>query len=180
MDTEFFVGEPTPLVPETYTSPTQRLVFEHLVALDIPFLRVDTGDGTTMEACIPIGEKLGSPVVKTVFVCNRQQTLFWLYVMDPGRPFVTRDFCSALGIARVSFASEEHLVSMLGTPHGATTVLSLLLDKERRVSLVIDRSLSEGEYISCTDGTNTGFLRMKVADLLGRFLPSTGHTPIFI
>ncbi len=176
MDTaEFYVSTPTPLPPSEYGSPTRQAIYERLSSLGIPFLRVDTGDGTTMEACIPIGRKLGSPVVKTVFLTNRQHTRFYLYVMPPDRPFETRPFCDALGVARVSFASGEQLLEMLGTPRGATTVLSLVNDPDRKVELILDEGIASQRYISCTDGTTTGFLRMEVKDLTEKFLPSTGH-----
>jgi Ala-tRNA(Pro) deacylase len=178
--TDFYVSEPMATVTENYKSPAQQSIFETLTRLDIPFLRVDTGDGTTMEACIPIGAKLENPVIKTVFVTNRQQTLFWLYIMAPDKPFVTKEFCGALGIPRVSFASEEHLVSMMGTPHGATTVLALINDKQHRIQLVIDKSIAQSQYISCTDGTNTGFVRLSMADLLDKYLHHTGHNPVLI
>ena len=166
--------------PEEYGSETRRKIFERLAALGIPFQRVDTGDGTTMEACIPIGEALGAPVVKTVFLTNRQQTRFWLYVTAGDKPFITRDFCGALGIPRVSFASEELLLGMLGTPHGATTVLSLLNDPNGTVQLVIDQDIAAAASFSCTDGTAFGFLRLSTADLFGKFLPSTGHKPVVL
>lgn len=177
---DFYISEPMATVPESYKSPIQQTIFETLTQLRIPFLRVDTDDGTTMEACVPIGARLENPVVKTVFVTNRQQTLFWLYIMSPNKPFVTRDFCGALGIARVSFASEDHLVGMMGTLHGAITVLALVGDKEHRIQLVIDKPIAESQFLSCTDGTNTGFVRLRVSDLLMNYLPYTGHVPIVI
>ena len=177
---EFYVSPVMTTPPETFDSETKKLIFERLSSLGIPFSRVDTGDGTTMEACIPIGKALGAGVVKTVFLTNRQQTRFWLYVTEGDKPFVTRDFCSALGIPRVSFASEELLLSMLGTPHGATTILSLLNDPEGKVQLVIDRSIADSESFSCTDGTPFGFIRLSTSDLLNRYLPSTAHSPIVI
>ena len=93
---------------------------------------------------------------------------------------MTKDFCGALAIPRVSFASEEHLLSMMGTPHGATTVLALALDTDRRIELVMDRAIAQAEFISCTDGTNTGFVRLRMDDLLHRYLPHTGHNPQLI
>ncbi|MBR1766880.1 MAG: hypothetical protein IJ745_07605 [Bacteroidales bacterium] len=178
--TDFYVSDAVATPPPSYKSATQQAIFSTLGGLAIPFLRVDTGDGTTMEACIPIGEKLNNRVIKTVFLTNRQQTLFWLYVTDPDRPFVTKEFCAALAIPRVSFASEEHLLSMMGTPHGATTVLALVQDTDRRIQLVMDRAIAQAEYISCTDGTNTGFVRLCMHDLMERYLPHTDHRPILI
>lgn len=176
----FFVSEPMTTVPDQYKSETQQRIFDTLQRLDIPFWRVDTGDGTTMEACLPIGEKLQNPVIKTVFVTNRQQTLFWLYVTAPDRPFVTKEFCASLGIPRVSFASEDLLIEHLGTPHGASTVLALVNDPEHKIRLVIDRQIAEGKYISCTDGTNTGFVRLEMNDLRERYLKETGHEATLI
>ena len=192
-----FISEIKNYSPEEFSSETKRAIFGKLDALGIPFSRVDTGDGTTMEACIPIGEALGAPVVKTVFLTNRQQNKFWLYVTSGDKPFVTRDFCGALGIPRVSFAPEELLLSVLGTPHGATTVLSLnspkagnaqvdattaavVLDKDGKVQLVMDKAIADSESFSCTDGTPFGFIRLETRDLSGRFLPSTGHEAIII
>ena len=48
-------------------------------ALSIPFERVDTDPGLTMEDCQHIDAKIGVRIVKTVFLCNRQQTAFYLY-----------------------------------------------------------------------------------------------------
>ena len=175
-----FISEIKNYSPEEFSSETKRAIFGKLDALGIPFSRVDTGDGTTMEACIPIGEALGAPVVKTVFLTNRQQNKFWLYVTSGDKPFVTRDFCGALGIPRVSFAPEELLLSVLGTPHGATTVLSLVNDKDGKVQLVLDKAIADSESFSCTDGTPFGFIRLETRDLSGRFLPSTGHEAIII
>ena len=177
---KFYISEVTDKCPPEYTSTTRRRIFEKLTELGIGFSRVDTGDGTTMEACIPIGNALGSPVVKTVFLTNRQQTRFWLYVTAGDKPFVTRDFCGALGIPRVSFASEELLLSMLGTPHGATTVLSLVNDSEGKVQLVMDAGIASSEAFSCTDGTAFGFLKIRTRDLLERYLPATGHEAVVI
>lgn len=174
----FYVSEPLSSVPSQYKSDTQRLIFDTLSRLGIPFLRVDTGDGTTMEACIPIGAKLQNPVIKTVFLTNRQQTLFWLYITAPDRPFVTKDFCRALEIPRVSFASEELLIRHLGTPHGASTILALAHDTDHAIRPVIDKTIANSEYISCTDGTNTGFIRLAMRDLKEKYLPATGHTII--
>ena len=40
----------------------------------------------------PILEQLiRKNIVKTIFVCNRQQTEFYLYVTSHDKPFVTRD-----------------------------------------------------------------------------------------
>ena len=104
----FHVSDIITTPPAEFASPLQRKVYETFAALGIPFGRVDTDPGLTMEDCRHIDAKIGLRIVKTVFLCNRQQTEFRLYVTPDDKPFVTRDFCAALGgIPRVSFAPAD-------------------------------------------------------------------------
>ena len=113
--------------------------------------------------------------VKTLFLCNRQQTNFYLFVTLDGKPFVTKDFSAALGISRVSFASEELLFSMLGTKIGATTVLSSIIATENKVRIVFDKEVLENEWYGCTDSTTTSYMKLKTSDVLEKYLPFIKH-----
>ena len=145
-------------------------MYETFARLEIPFERVDTDPGLTMEDCQHIDEKIGVRIVKTLFLCNRQQTEFYLYVTTDDKPFVTREFCGALGIPRVSFASAEWLWSLTGVEVGATTMLSAILPSTGRVHLVMDRTVAESEWYACTDGTPTCFVKLRTRDLLEKYL----------
>ena len=161
--------------PQEFSSERQRQVYATFASLGIPFERVDTDPGLTMEDCQHIDAKIGVRIVKTIFLCNRQQTEFYLYVTTDDKPFVTRDFCGALGIPRVSFASAEKLWELTGVQVGATTILSAILPQSAGVHLVMDRSVAEGEWFACTDGTATCFVKIRTADLLDKYLPASGH-----
>ena len=114
---------------------------------------------------------------KTVFLCNRQQTEFWLYVTSDDKPFVTREFCAALGgIPRVSFAPSEKLRELTGVQVGATTILSAILPECAPVHLVMDDAIARSDRFACTDGTPTCFVKLRTVDLLTKYLPASGHT----
>ena len=162
--------------PTEFSSELQRKVYETFASLDIPFERVDTDPGLTMGDCQHIDEKIGVRIVKTVFLRNRQQTEFYLYVTTDDKPFVTRDFCGALGIPRVSFAPADKLMELTGVLVGATTILSAILPSCAKIHLVMDRSVAESEMFACTDGTATCFVKIKTKDLLERYLPASGNT----
>ena len=166
--------------PSEFVNETQRKVYEALDRLGIAFARIDNDPALTMEDCVAIDAALGVPTVKTLLLCNRQQTTFYLYVMPGDKPFVTKDFGAALQISRVSFAPAEKLHELLGTEIGATTPLSLVADPENRVRLIIDRAAVASEALGCPDGTTTCYMRLCTADLLDKFLPATGHAPTFI
>jgi Ala-tRNA(Pro) deacylase len=176
----FKVSDIITIPPQAFNSDLQRQVYTAFASLGIPFGRVDTDPGLTMEDCRHIDAKIGTRIVKTLFLCNRQQTEFYLYVTTDDKPFVTREFCGALGISRVSFASAEKLWELTGVQVGATTILSAILPQAAGVHLVMDRSVAETEWFACTDGTATCFVKIRTKDLLERYLPATGHGLRFI
>ena len=172
----FKVSEIITTPPEVFESALQQKVYETFSALAIPFERVDTDPGLTMEDCQHIDARIGVRIVKTVFLCNRQQTEFYLYVTTDDKPFVTRDFCGALGIPRVSFAPAEKLWELTGVLVGATTILSAALPSASGVHLVMDRAVADAPWFACTDGTATCFVKISTQDLLEKYLPSSGHS----
>ena len=171
----FYVSEVKTEAPKVFESELQQRIYETFADLDIHFERVDNDPAITMEDCALINERLDMKTVKTLFLCNRQQTNFYLFVTLDGKPFVTKDFSAALGISRVSFATEELLFSMLGTKIGATTVLSSIMDTENKVRIVFDKEVLENEWYGCTDSTTTSYMKLKTSDVLEKYIPFTKH-----
>lgn len=170
------VSQPMTTVPEHFSTPLQELVYRTLTRLSIPFQRVENDPAVTMEDCQAIDDRLQMQTVKTLFLCNRQQTAFYLFVTPGDKPFRTKDFSSALGISRVSFASPEQLERLMGTVVGSATVFSALLASAREVRVVFDRVLADSEWYGCTDGTTTGYMKLRTRDVIDRLLPYTAHT----
>ena len=166
----FKVSEIMRTAPAEYATELQRRVYETFEELGIPFERVDTDPGLTMEDCQHISAKIGVHIIKTLFLCNRQQTEFYLYVTTDDKPFITREFCGALGIPRVSFAPADKLWELTGVEVGATTILSAALPQAGCIHLVMDRAVADSEWFSCTDGTATCFVKIRTADLLTKYL----------
>ena len=172
----FKVSEIITTPPAVFESELQEKVYRTIRELGIEFQRVDTDPGLTMEDCQHIDAKIGVHIVKTIFLCNRQQTDFYLYVTTDDKPFVTRDFCAAMGgIPRVSFASPEWLEKLTGVHVGATTILSAILPQSQPVRLIMDKAVADAPWFACTDGTPTCFVKIRTADLLEKYLPTSGH-----
>ena len=119
-------------------------------------------------------------MVKTLFLCNRQQTAFYLFVTAGNQPFRAKDFSAALDAARVSFAPAELMEQMLGTRIGAATVFGALLDTENAVQIVFDRDILSEEWYGCSNGTTTGYMKVKTGQILHSFLPYAKHAPLII
>lgn len=171
----FYVSEIQTKAPDHFQTPLQQMVYETLKKLQIPFERVDTDEAITMEDCVAIDDKLDMDMVKTLFLCNRQQTDYYLFITVGSKPFRSKDFSTALGISRVSFAPAEQMEAMLGTKVGAATVFSSLMDTENKVRIVFDQDVLSQKWYGCSDGTTTGYMKIQTEDICRKFLPYTHH-----
>lgn len=176
----FFVSDIYTTAPDHFHTELQEKVYQTLGKLQIPFERADTDEAITMEDCIQINAKLGMKMVKTLFLCNRQQTTFYLFITAGDKPFKAKGFSAALGVARVSFAPAELMEQMLGTKIGAATVFSTLIDTENVVQVVFDKDVLSEDWYGCSDGTTTGYMKVKMEQILHQFLPYTKHTFVVI
>ena len=158
--------------PEKYKTPVVKAAYETLEKLSIPFGRVDCDDAVTMDDCLAVDKALSVKVVKTLLLCNRQQTAFYLFITPSDKHFSTKDFSSFLGISRVSFAPCSLLGEKLGVTVGATTIFGMLHDGAKDVKVVFDHAVLSEEYIGLSDGTTTGYLKMRTRDLTDVFLPA--------
>ena len=69
--------------------PREIRVYDYLDKLGIEYERLDHEAAFTMEACEDFAEVLGIEDCKNLFLCNRQQTDFYLLMMPGNKPFKT-------------------------------------------------------------------------------------------
>lgn len=174
IDTTLYTGRPT-----DDRIPQELAVYDKLEALGVDYVRVDHEHADTIEFCQEVEAVLGAHICKNLFLCNRQQTEFYLLMMPGDKPFKTKDLSPLLGCARLSFADAAHMEALLHTVPGSVSALELMFDTENRVQLVIDRDLLRDEYISGHPGISTSTLRLRREDML-RFVRGVGHEPICI
>ncbi|MHC8381267.1 prolyl-tRNA synthetase associated domain-containing protein [Pseudomonas sp. LB3P14] len=172
-----FVSESCTVAPQTYDTYLQRTVYKTLIALGIFFERVATDAVITMEDCACINRKLKMKMVKTLFLCNSQKTKFYLLITVGDKPFNSKQFSKAIGSARVSFAPRELMEQMLGVKVGAATVFSKLLDPEDAIQLVFDSEVLADDWFGCSDGTTTGYMKVKTTDIFEKFMCFIKHCP---
>ena len=165
--------------PSDQRIPQEEAVYDKLEELGLDFARVDHDHADTMEDCLKIESVLGAKICKNLFLCNRQQTEFYLLMMPGDKPFKTKFLSAQLGCSRLSFADENHMRDYLSTIPGSVSALELLFDQENKVRLVIDRDLMKDAYISGHPGISTSTIRLKKEDLL-RYVQAVGHEPTYI
>ncbi len=158
----------------------EAVCYDALEALGIEYERVSHNEIGTIEGCLEINEVLGAGICKNLFLCNAQKTDFYLVMMPGEKTFKTKLLSPQLGCSRLSFAPPEYMESLISCTPGSASVLGLLFDKGLKVRLVIDRELSESEYIGCHPCLNSSSLKIKTADIIEKFLPYCDHTPSIV
>ena len=154
--------------------------YDFLDKLKIDYQRIDHEAAMTMEDCEAVDKILDATICKNLFLCNRQQTRFYLLIMPGDKPFKTKDLSAQIQSARLSFAGAEPMEQLLHIRPGSVSIMGLMNDTENRVQLLIDRDVVRDSHIGCHPCVNTSSLRMKTDDVLHIFLPAVHHEPIFV
>ena len=161
--------------PDSGRIEKEERCYDMLDSLGIAYYRVDHEHADTIEACHGIESVLGCKICKNLFLCNRQETEFYLLLMPGDKPFKTKLLSKQIGSARLSFASAEHMQELLDITPGSVSVLGLMNDKNRRVRLLIDDELLSDEFLGCHPCINTSSLRIPMSDVTGKLLPAIRH-----
>lgn len=154
--------------------------YDFLDALGVEYERVDHEAAMTLEVCARIDTVLEATICKNLFLCNRQETQFYLLMIPGDKPFKTKYLSAQIGSSRLSFAKEEYMEKYLDITPGSVSVLGLMNDKEGKVRLLIDKDVIKGEYVGCHPCINTSSLRLRTKDLLEIIIPAMGHEPEFV
>lgn len=171
-----FTSAPNP----TGRTDRENAVYVLLEKLGIAFEGLDHDRADTMEICEHIEKKLGAEICKNLFLCNRQQTDFYLLLMPGKKIFKTKYLSEQINSSRLSFGSGEQMEMLLGVTPGSATVLGMMNDKEKRVRLLIDRDLLKNEFTGCHPCVNTSVVKMRTADITDILLPALGVTPTYV
>ena len=149
--------------------------YDLLDRLGVEYDRVDHAPAMTMEDCKEVDEILEAMVCKNLFLCNRQETAFYLLMIPDTKVFHTKDLSAQIDSARLSFAKPEYMEKFLDITPGSVSVLGLANDKENQVQLLIDSDVLKDPFLGCHPCINTSSLRMRTVDLIEKVLPAMGH-----
>ncbi len=157
-------------------------IYQALHKMGIPHKRLEHRPMLTIEDCLALDDISldGATMPRNIFLCNRQQTAFYLLLFSPRRAFRTAVVSKLLGVSRLSFAKEEHLRGLLGLDPGAVSPLGLVFDTDKQVTLVVDSALLKHEHLWFHPGVNTQSVRLRTEDFLRGFLPGIGREAVMI
>ena len=158
-------------------------VYDLLDSLEVKYQRIDHEAAMTMEACEEIdrtlseGEEKGVAICKNLFLCNRQETDFYLLLIPGDKPFKTKYLSAQIGSSRLSFAKPEYMERYLDITPGSVSIMGLMNDHENKVQLLIDEDVLKDEWFGCHPCINTSSLKIQTKDLVEKIIPAMGHEP---
>ena len=155
--------------------PKEVRVYDLLDNLGIEYQRIDHEATMTMEACAAVDEVLDATICKNLLLCNRQCTAFYLLLLPGEKAFKTSVLSKQIGSSRLSFAGAEYMERFLDITPGSLSIMGLMNDNENHVRLLVDEDVLKGEYMGCHPCVNTSSLKLKSADVFGKYLQAVHH-----
>ncbi len=153
---------------------TKRETLEYLAAGGVAFETEEHPAVFNMEELRAIELKYPDRDAKNLFVRDDKKTGWYLITVRGDRRVDLNGFRKKFGLRRLSFASAEELLSVMGLIPGAVTPLGLLNDAERKVTLYLDAAFSGG-LIGVHPNDNTATVWLKAEDLT-RLIEEHGNT----
>jgi Ala-tRNA(Pro) deacylase len=116
---------------------------------------------------------------KNLFLRDSKKNYF-LFVTDESASIQLKALGRKIGAkGNLSFGSADALMELLGILPGSVSLLAVINDTEKKVTVVIDEQLLRASAINCHPLTNTRTTSLSKDDLAA-FLASTGHSPIYV
>ena len=111
---------------------------------------------------------------KNLFVRDDKKRNYYLITVKGDKRVDLKEFQQRFGTRKLSFASADDLMAIIGLIPGAVTPLGLLNDSERKVSLYLDEAFLGG-LVGVHPNDNTATVWMKAEDLI-RLIREHGNT----
>jgi len=119
-------------------------------------------------------------ICKNVFLCNRQQTSFYLMLLRPNTPFRTAVVSKALQVSRLSFAPENLLPELLHLTSGSVSPLALYFDREHHITLCYEQAVRDTPEIAFHPCDNTATVIFTQDVFWNQVLPALGIVPVAV
>lgn len=152
----------------------EKAVYEVLDRMNIPYERVEHPAAHTCEEADRYIEHLPGIRSKTLFLTNKKKTQYYLVIMDGAKPLDIKSFSDLVDDRHLSFASEERMKEQLATSPGMVSVFALINNRAHNVRVVIDKELTDREFITFHPNINTVTIQISMADMF-RFLEAMGN-----
>ncbi|MCB9948147.1 MAG: prolyl-tRNA synthetase associated domain-containing protein [Rhodospirillaceae bacterium] len=162
--------------PHTHASPD--VLFARFAALGIPVTTHTHPPVFTVEEAKDLRGVLPGGHCKSLFLRNKKGQ-YWLVVCEEDRQVDLKALGDRLGAGRLSFASADRLMAVLGVIPGSVTPFALINDRDHQVTVALDKGMMAKTPLNYHPLVNTMTTAIASDDLV-KFVEACGHTPQII
>ena len=124
---------------------TKNELYQFLDAKGIPYKVTEHVPVYTIEEMLEANLPHPEIIAKNLFVRDDKKRNYYLITVKEDRLVNLKEFQEQFGTRRLSFASENDLMDILGLIKGSVTPFGLLNDTEHKVHFFIDKEFENGE-----------------------------------
>jgi Ala-tRNA(Pro) deacylase len=154
--------------------PQEAAVYDALGALGIEYQRFEHAPVFTVEEAERYWADIPATHCKNLFLRNAKGTRHYLVVLERSKKADLKLLAAKIGDDRLSFASPDRLLRLLGLTPGSVSPMGLIHPGATDVIVVLDAGLASAECLGFHPNVNTATITVAAADFL-RFLASRGN-----
>ena len=146
---------------------SKQEIYEYLRGRNVPFEVTEHEAVYGMEQVAALDEPRKESLAKNLFVRDEKRETYCLITVRGEQKFDLNAFRHRFGLRRLSFATAEELLDLLGVRPGSVSPLCLLNPTSAGVRYFLDESFErEGGMIGVHPNDNTATIWMDVRDLV--------------
>ena len=111
---------------------------------------------------------------KTLFLCNRKRTAFFLVIMDDRKQLDMKKLGGILEEKSISFCSPDRLMEKMSLPAGVVSLFGLLNNEERDIKVYLDREMLSEKIVTFHPNDNSQTAFISTEDMY-KFLGELGY-----
>jgi Ala-tRNA(Pro) deacylase len=151
-----------------------QVVYEALRRMGIPYEVVEHPPALTTEEADSYIEGKEGVRTKTLFLCNRKRTSFFLVIMDDRKRLDIKKLSELINEKGISFCSPGKLKEKMGLPPGVVSIFGLLNNHERDIRVYLDKEMLSERIVTFHANDNTKTVFVSTEDMY-KFLKELGY-----
>jgi len=152
----------------------EKKVYQHLNSRNITFVTHKHPPVYTVDEAKAFWEGIPGQHCKNLFLRDKKGRNHFLVVLLHDKKLDIKKLSRQIGSDTLSFASSSRLMKYLGVEPGSVTPLGIINDKEKKVQVIVDKDLLDGDTVNVHPNINTRTITLKIDDFR-KFLDNSGN-----
>ncbi|AQP53775.1 prolyl-tRNA editing protein [Vagococcus penaei] len=155
---------------------TEREAYDLLTKLDVTY---QTVEHPAITSVIDVPFELPGPQVKNLVLKSKKGQRIYLVILPDEKQADLKHLAAILNEKRLSFLSEDSLLQALNVPAGTVTPLALPNDYDKKITVVIDRTIDQNNTVGFHPNVNIKTVIMPFKEFQ-RVLTHLDYAPLYI